>query len=99
MDYKTLAMEFSDTRRIMTNDDVMALIMEHGPPLLFRVGKQCQYSNTGYVVLVLLIVRVSGAPYQESLPTKVFGIAGMRRTRVYRRRYTREAIDDYAYGY
>lgn len=57
------------------------------------------YKTLEYVVLALLITRVSGAPYQESLRTKVFGIAGMRRTRVYRRRYTREAIDNYAYGY
>lgn len=49
-------------------------------PLKFEPGKGRQYSNAGYVVLGLIIERVSGRPYWDFVHERVFAPAGMTST-------------------
>jgi CubicO group peptidase (beta-lactamase class C family) len=49
-------------------------------PLLFEPGKGRQYSNGGFIVLGLIIEKVSGQPYDEYVRTHVFEPAGMQAT-------------------
>jgi hypothetical protein len=51
-------------------------------PLKFRPGERWSYSNTGYLLLGILIHRVTGAFYGEFLRDRVFAPAGMTTTRI-----------------
>ncbi|HEU4698761.1 MAG TPA: serine hydrolase domain-containing protein [Gemmatimonadales bacterium] len=49
-------------------------------PLAFAPGTQQRYSNAGYVVLGLLIERVTGQPYYDYVREHVYAPAGMTQT-------------------
>ncbi len=49
-------------------------------PLMFSPGSKYSYSAAGYVVLGLLIERLSGENYHQYLKDKVFDKAGMKNT-------------------
>src|SRR5215212_6872001 len=52
-------------------------------PLEFEPGAKRRYSNAGYVVLGLVIERVSGMSYYDYVRTKIFAPAGMNDTDSY----------------
>jgi D-alanyl-D-alanine carboxypeptidase len=49
-----------------------------GTPLEFDPGTNRRYSNAGYIVLGLLIEKLSGMSYYDYVRTKIFAPAGMR---------------------
>ncbi len=49
-------------------------------PLAFAPGTQRQYSNAGYVVLGLLVERLSGESYYDYVREHIYAPAGMTRT-------------------
>jgi D-alanyl-D-alanine carboxypeptidase len=51
-----------------------------GQPLQFEPGSRQQYSNAGYIVLGLLIERLSGESYYEYVRRHIYEPAGMTRT-------------------
>lgn len=82
-----------DPKKIATNDDAIELLRRLQPPLLFPVGTEYSYSNTGYLLLGSIIERVAGMEYGEYLEQNVFLSAGMSDTHVYRRRYRPEMVE------
>jgi CubicO group peptidase (beta-lactamase class C family) len=54
----------------------------YGLPLDFEPGSRWRYSNTGYVLLGILIHKVSGTFYGDVLRERVFAPLGMKTTRV-----------------
>ena len=52
-------------------------------PLNFRPGDDWAYSNTGFLVLSVLVERVSSEPFPDYMRTHVFRPLGMTRTRFY----------------
>ncbi len=82
-----------DPKKIATNDDVIELLKRIKPAVLFPVGTEYRYSNTGYLLLASIIERVSGLEFGEYLEQHVFTPAGMSDTRVYRRRYRPEMVE------
>ena len=81
--------------RLRNLSDFLPLFVDE--PLLFEPGMSRRYSNAGYVVLGLIVERVSGQSYHDYVREHVFRPAGMRLRRVspgrgvaeLRRRYTR----------
>lgn len=69
-----------DYRRDYTEDQLVKVAM--GLPLDFKPGTQWSYSNTGYVLLGILIHKVSGQFYGDFLQERVFRPLGMTSTRV-----------------
>jgi CubicO group peptidase (beta-lactamase class C family) len=69
-----------DLRRDYTEDQLVRLAAKM--PLKFRPGERWSYSNTGYLLLGILIHRVTGAFYGEFLRDRILAPAGMTTTRI-----------------
>lgn len=86
-DYESL-MEDVPTAGVWTEDDqihdsdVLKLLEaeKHGK---FSPGTQWSYSNSGYVVLGLIVARVSGESFPEFLHDRIFAPLGMNHTLAY----------------
>ena len=69
-----------DLRRDYSEDDLVHLAA--GLTLKFPPGSRWSYSNTGYVLLGIIIHRVSGRPYADFLRQRIFSPLHMVNTRV-----------------
>jgi CubicO group peptidase (beta-lactamase class C family) len=86
-DYETL-MERPDNKGKWTDDhqiqdaEVLTLLeqTDHG---MFPPGTQWYYSNSGYVVLGLIVAKVSGQPFPEFLRQRIFAPLKMDTTLAY----------------
>jgi CubicO group peptidase (beta-lactamase class C family) len=100
-DYETL-MEQPGNKGKWTDDhqiqdaEVLALLeqADHG---LFPPGTQWYYSNSGYVVLGLVVAKVSGQPFPEFLRQRIFAPLKMDHTAAYVK--GKNEITDRAYGH
>ena len=100
VDYVGLFYKKWDKSKYATNADIVSLLKKYQPKLLFEPGEQFKYTNTGYALLSIIIERVSGLHYSEIMKKNIFTPLGMKRTRVYNtRRSKNEKIENYAYGY
>jgi len=62
--------------RGLNNDEVLTRLLE--APLDFAPGDDFQYTNSSYVVLAILIERVTGEPFEDFLRERIFEPIGMR---------------------
>lgn len=69
-----------DYRRDYSNDDLVEMAAEL--ELEFPAGSRWNYSNTGYVLLGILLSDATGMPYYEYLRERIFDPAGMPTIRV-----------------
>ncbi|MGH8241236.1 MAG: serine hydrolase domain-containing protein, partial [Steroidobacteraceae bacterium] len=69
-----------DFRRDYTEDELAKAA--YGLALEFEPGSRWSYSNTGYVLLGILIHKVSGRFYGEVLKDRVFAPLGMKTARI-----------------
>jgi D-alanyl-D-alanine carboxypeptidase len=65
-------------RDVRHNRDYLPLFVSE--PLQFEPGSRQQYSNAGYVVLGMLVERLSGEDYYDYVRRHVYAPAGMTRT-------------------
>ena len=63
-----------------TEEDLVR--MASGLDLEFPPGARWNYSNTGYVILGVVMSRVTGVPYWDFLQDRIFGPAGMPTIRI-----------------
>ena len=80
----------------MTNDMVLKVILELDS-LEFEPGQAYSYSNTGYVLLSLLIERVTGNSYRKFVTKQIFKPTGMKHSKIIDG--TRPKPSDRARGY
>ena len=100
-DYETL-MEQPENKAKWTDDqqiqdaEVLALLKQtdHG---MFAPGTQWYYSNSGYVILGLVVAKVSGRPFPEFLRERIFAPLKMDNTAAYVK--GRNEITNRAYGH
>jgi len=85
---------FSNLDKIRTVADLLPLFVND--PLAFEPGTRWQYSNSGYVVLGLIIEKVSGQDYFDYVKQNIFKRAGMVNTDSYE---TDKAVPNLALGY
>jgi len=67
----------------ITNEDVLDLLVKYKLPLNNWPGRRFTYSNTGYVMLALIVERISGEPFSDFLEENIFMPAGMKNTYTY----------------
>ncbi|MEV5972226.1 serine hydrolase domain-containing protein [Streptomyces sp. NPDC051921] len=61
-----------------TAEQIVARAMKHHPD--FRPGTGWGYSNTGYVVLGMIVDKVTGRPWQEEVENRILKPLGMNHT-------------------
>jgi CubicO group peptidase (beta-lactamase class C family) len=66
-----------DKKRTATNTDVLHLFFTHRPALDFAPGSKFNYSNTNFVLLALIIEKISGRSYPQFISDSIFLPAGM----------------------
>ena len=74
-DYSTMRSRLAELRTLR---DYVPLFADD--PLAFPPGTRTRYSNASYVVLGLIIERVTGVTYYDYVQRHIFDVAGMRRS-------------------
>jgi len=97
--YFPLIKKYGDKSNFNTNTDVLNLLIDHKQELRFIPNSRFEYSNTGYVILSLIIESASNQSYKDFLESKVFQPLSMNHTLVYNRRKENNSIPNYALGY
>ncbi|MGB7497091.1 MAG: serine hydrolase domain-containing protein [Candidatus Acidiferrum sp.] len=77
------------------DEEVLALLKAQ-PSGRFAPGTRWEYSNSGYVMLGLIVAKVSGRPYGEFLQKRIFAPLKMSDTVVYEK--GKNTISNRAYG-
>jgi D-alanyl-D-alanine carboxypeptidase len=62
----------------MARDEMLALIVKAAPD--FEPGAKHHYSNSGYLVLGLILEKVTGKPYEQALEERITSKIGLRDT-------------------
>jgi CubicO group peptidase (beta-lactamase class C family) len=83
-----------DLRRDYTEDELGKAAF--GLPLAFEAGSRWSYSNTGYLLLGIIIHKVSGRFYGDVLKERVFTPLGMKTARIISEE---DIVPDRAAGY
>lgn len=86
----------NDDRQAQITDREVLEIVAANPNAYFKPGEKFYYSNTGYVLLALIVEQVSGMLYAEFLKERIFEPLGMHHTLLYE---TGKPIPNRAMGY
>jgi CubicO group peptidase (beta-lactamase class C family) len=71
-----------DRSQIVENKDILEWVATNPKPV-FEAGKDWEYSNTAYLILALLVEKVSGEEFSSYAKNNVFEKAGMKETNYY----------------
>lgn len=69
-----------DDNTQLSNKDVLDLMVKHQPKSYFKQGARFNYSNTNYVLLALIIEKLSGKCYSAFMQDELFKPLGMNHT-------------------
>src|SRR5579859_3520730 len=86
---------WSETRQIQ--DSEVLRLLEKEKTGKFAPGTRWSYSNSGYVVLGLVVAKVSGEPFAQFLRERIFAPLGMRETLAYEK--GKNEVSRRAYGH
>lgn len=64
--------------KIRHNSDLLPLFINK--PMMYPKGEKFQYNNTGFVLLAMIIEKVTGMHFDEYLKENVFDVCGMKST-------------------
>lgn len=99
-DYQQYINKYIKKKDFIVNADILQLFIEHEIPLTFEPNARFSYSNTNYIILALLIEKISGESLKTFLEKEIFNPLKMKRTQLYNtRRYKRDILGNYANGY
>ena len=84
-----------DKKQYVTNADVLNILYSDKPNRLFKPDTRFTYSNTNYVLLAMIIEKVSGKEFPEFMRSKFFEPLGMKHTYVFTLKDTLTATQSY----
>jgi CubicO group peptidase (beta-lactamase class C family) len=83
-DYLRFTEEYwKNKKKFMENQDVLDLMIRYKPKLLNKPDTYFKYNNTNYVLLALIVEKVSGIPFCDFLHQAIFVPLGMTDTWLY----------------
>ena len=72
-----------DNHKIMSNQDILNIMIKKKIGLESKTNTRFQYCNTNYAMLALIIEKVSGKSYPEAMKSMIFEPLGMKHTFVF----------------
>ncbi|HKO82420.1 MAG TPA: serine hydrolase domain-containing protein, partial [Chitinophagaceae bacterium] len=82
----------------VTNNDVLEYLITKKPNRSFKPGTRFSYSNTNFVMLALIIEKISGQSFAAFMKEKIFGPLQMNDTYVYSLADSATAIHSFNYN-
>lgn len=79
-EYEELWIDFPNYK-IRHNSDLLPLFIDK--PMMYPRGTKFQYNNTGYVLLAMIIEKLTGLEFDKYLQENVFDVCGMTSTGYY----------------
>ncbi len=76
-EYEELWTDFPNYK-IRSNADLLPLFINE--PMMYPRGSKFQYNNTGFVILALIIEKITGSKFDEYLAENIFSPCGMTST-------------------
>ena len=70
--YNGESSEYKDHYTVLTSKDVLRMVGKYSSKRLFLSGDKYLYSNTGYVILSLIVENISGTPFEAFLDKEIF---------------------------
>lgn len=67
--------------KIRANADLLPLFINK--PMMYAKGDKFQYNNTGFVLLAMILEKITALPFDTYLKTSIFEICGMNSTGYY----------------
>ena len=97
--YLYLIERYVEGNRKPYNDEVVKLMGKHKKYLNFEPGTRFQYSNTGYMILALIVERASGKRFDEFVRDNIFSPLDMNHSFVYSSTYEDRSYENRLSGY
>jgi CubicO group peptidase (beta-lactamase class C family) len=72
-----------NSRKVLSNQDILDLLVQHKFKQLFHSNTRFDYCNTNYVLLALIIERATGLNYRDAMQHLIFKPLGMKSTYVF----------------
>ena len=72
-----------DSARVFINKDFMPGVLANPQPLVYQPGDKGNYDNINYLVLALIVEKISGDNYEHYIKANILQPAGMRETRLF----------------
>jgi len=72
-----------DKHKEMTNEDVLNAMIQHHPALQLLPDRRFQYCNTNFLLLALIIEKITNMPFPEYMKQTLFGPLGMHDTYIF----------------
>jgi len=82
VDYMELADEYWQEDEMFTNKDMLIMYQQYKPDLLFMPGEKFEYSNTGYVMLSIIIEHITQQSFEDFIQDNIFNPLNMTHSRV-----------------
>lgn len=83
---------------LLTNEDVINIMVKYKPELYSKPNKRFYYNNTNYIILAAIVGKVSGMSFPRFMKEKVFEPIGMYNSYI-KDKSTLSFNDDEAIGY
>ncbi|MBL7724951.1 MAG: beta-lactamase family protein [Chitinophagaceae bacterium] len=87
-----------DKKQYATNSDVLSILIKDKPNINFQPGKRFSYCNTNYILLAMIIEKITGKPYPEYMQQKFFLPLQMKNTYVFTLKDTLTATPSFNYN-
>lgn len=82
-DYDWFVRIWKEENRVPGNKDILRFLRETKLKPYFAPGEGIEYSNTGYSLLVEILEKVTGIPFEDFIIQRIFEPAGMASTTSY----------------
>lgn len=98
-DYLSIVSRLAASSEVMTAERVVAVYAKNQPICRFQPGKKFEYCNMGYVLLAVMIERISGQAYSDYMRKNIFEPCGMAQASVLNPRGADRVGDELVCGF
>ena len=74
---------YKEHHYILSMEDVLKLVIENREKRKFMAGEKFKYSNTGYVLLALIVEKISGQTFESFMDQEIFIPLSMKNSSVW----------------